>query len=308
MEEELYHYTTIASLLGMLKDCSSKRPYLTMWATHCNYLNDSSEFFLGMQLCGEAICEYENEHEIPQESRLGRYINDKSVKELHEWAYLSSSSFVDEIDYGYPYLLSLSRAKESLPMWGMYAKQGNGVALVFDESKICTQHKGEDCLYCRDGEITLLKEKIKDKYRVITKREHCLHFDIDKAVAITRLHEIYRDVGPYIKDKAYEFEHEFRIVATNPNVVTSEFGEKNQTQPSEPTAKESKDKILFRERDGMIIPYIEQKISVDCLKGIIVGPTSDFGRMKDALTILLRNKDIDISKIDIIQSKIPYRG
>lgn len=309
MEDILYHYTTTASLLGMLKDCSRENPNLTMWATHCNYLNDNSEFLFGKNLCDKAICEYEEEHDIPQENRLGIYIHDQWVEEFHKWAYLGSSASIDEIDYGYPYLLSFSRARESLPMWGMYAKQGNGVALVFDEYKVCEHHVGYDCLYCRDGETILLKEKIKDKYRTnSSEHKHLVDSNIDRSYAIIRLNEIYRAIGPYIKDKAYEFEHEFRVVATNPKVVTNEFGERNQIQALELTAKDSKDTISFRERDGMIIPYVEQKIAVDCLKGIIVGPTADFGRMKDALIILLKNKGVDISKIDIIKSEVPYRG
>ena len=57
----------------------------------------------------------------------------------------------------------------------------------------------------------------------------------------------------------------------------------------------------------MIIPYVEQKISIDYLKGIIIGPTTDFDRQKEALRIFMRSKHIDTSHIEITKSKVPYR-
>lgn len=306
--EELYHYTTTASLLGMLKDCSREKPNLTMWATHCNYLNDSSEFRFGRNICNKVIGEYEEEYDIPKGQRLGAYLHDPLIDDFYEQDF----AYNDKINYGYPYLLSLSRAKDSLPMWGMYARQGNGVALVFDEDKICAQYQGHDCLYCSENETILLKERLKDKYRKLnhTQQSARVDFTIDmvRLSAIMQLHEIYREIGSYIKDKAYEFEKEFRIVATSPQVVTYEFGGENHVTHPESMTEDSNNKVLCREREGMIIPYVEQKISAECMKGIIVGPTADFGRMKNALFLLLKNKGIDISKIDIIQSKVPYRG
>lgn len=45
---ELYHYTTGAGLLGMLKDYDAeKNPNLTIWATHYAYMNDPTEFEFG---------------------------------------------------------------------------------------------------------------------------------------------------------------------------------------------------------------------------------------------------------------------
>ena len=56
----------------------------------------------------------------------------------------------------------------------------------------------------------------------------------------------------------------------------------------------------------MIIPYVKQGIPVNFLKEIIIGPTADFDRLKDAITVFLLNRDIKI--VEITRSEVPYRG
>ena len=86
---ELYHYTTAAGLLGMLKDYNTENPDLTMRATHCNYLNDRSEFFWRIKLCCNAIYEYEKQNPIPEEKRLSKYIKIHTMNRL-----LNCSGFI----------------------------------------------------------------------------------------------------------------------------------------------------------------------------------------------------------------------
>lgn len=277
---ELYHYTTTASLLGMLKDCSRENPNLTMWATHCNYLNDRSEFLLGRELCNKAICEHAEELGIPDAEKIKNIINDSAVTSFTKDLCFGSSTSPQTIGGGYPYLFSLSRAKDSLPMWGLYAKDGNGIAVVFDEEALKKQFRGKNCFYCQENDTSPIKKLIAKAY--VTIIDPCLKQD--DGIIIFGLQQVYTELSSYIKHKSFEFEQEFRVIATESTHIS------------------------FREKAGLIVPYVEQKIPVKCIKGIIVGPTSDFGRMKEALTILLMNKDIDICKIDIIQSEVPYRG
>lgn len=54
-----YHFTSCTSLYGMLKDYSMNNPYLTMWATHSSFMNDSSEYEYGRNKCMEVLRLYE---------------------------------------------------------------------------------------------------------------------------------------------------------------------------------------------------------------------------------------------------------
>lgn len=311
---ELYHYTTAAGLLGMLKNYKTENPDLTMRATHCNYLNDRSEFFWGIKLCCNAIYEYEKQNSIPEEERLSKYIKDpydESTTELF-WFY---SSYINNIDYGFPYLISFSRAKDSLPMWGMYAKQGNGIALVFDEDRLQYTFSDsicKDCIYCQDDEMAPVMDMIQEdynKYLHEIRHEKSSISTWSTALADIRLHNMFRKIGPYVKHKSFEYEEEFRIVVSNPLTVSYKMGDDLPAfeSYSNTTSDKLSDNILFREKEGMIIPYVEQKISIDYLKGIIIGPTTDFDRQKEALRIFMRSKHIDTSHIEITKSKVPYR-
>ena len=277
---ELYHYTTTASLLGMLKDCSAEDPYLTIWATHCNYLNDRAEFLLGEELCCKAICEYEEEQCIPENERVRSIVEDSTIKEYNKKSYEVGSALPSRIHEGYPYLFSLSRAKDSLPMWGLSAKDGNGIAIVFDEEALQQEFRGQDCIYCQKDNTLPIKATIAKLYVDNIQ----LSKEANRLTTILILKLIYKKVSSYIKHKSFEFEQEFRVVATESS------------------------HILFREKAGLIVPYVEQKIPVKYIKGIIVGPTADFDRMKEALSIFLINKNINVRKINIIQSEVPYRG
>lgn len=295
----------------MLNDYDAKRnPNLTIRATHCNYMNDRSEFLFGIDLCRKAICEYEEENSIPKEMSLGLYIDDP-LDEMNRLKYLVASSSSDKMYAGYPYLFSLSRARDSLPMWGMYAKDGNGLALVFDEDKIKANFKGGDCMYCQNDETSKIKEQISkiltpSKYRMCYYMSHTKSFyNYKKIFASSNIDEIYRKIGPYIKHKSYEFEQEFRVLADCCIAKWEKYGASSDDNANS-LSDECNNDILFREKDGMIIPYVKQGIPVNFLKEIIIGPTADFDRLKDAITVFLLNRDIKI--VEITRSEVPYRG
>ena len=53
----LYHYTTAAGLLGMLKKDDNNKVVLRMRATHSMYLNDPTEYQYGKMVCKRALME-----------------------------------------------------------------------------------------------------------------------------------------------------------------------------------------------------------------------------------------------------------
>ena len=68
--------------------------------------------------------------------------------------------------------------------------------------------------------------------------------------------------------------------------------------------------VKHRTRNGVIIPYIEEKIPSSRIKGIIVGPRADFEQVKLSLQMFFKGKGGDLIRLcdEIYQSDIPFRG
>lgn len=297
MDELLYHYATGAGLLGMLKDYTKDTPNMKLWASHYMYMNDPYEYKIGEQLCTEIIDRIESDLKIPDEYRIKSFVNTPQ--------YINAvKSYRRTIDGQSicPYLISMSKTFDSLHMWNMYASNGNGLALGFNRLKLLgAQILPMDCHYFDDNSqhnkeiIDKLEPDIKELYLELD-QEHPLYTiqesmkNGDNSLLYTRLHTIHTltcvFIGIRIKDIAYRLENEVRI--TTPH------------KPEEPA-------ILFRERNGIIIPYIEYPIPFNCVENIVVGPTADFERVRDSLLILFDSKGIEWDTDKIIKSRVPYR-
>ena len=276
---ELYHYTNGAGLLGMLKNYSADNPNLTMWATHYMYMNDPKEYIYGQELCLNIIDEIEEELGINENDRIKKIVN----SDHYQSAFKHISR---QITAHIPYLISLSQAEDSLHMWNMYAVNGNGIAIGFNDGKLREYFNLKNCIYYRD------KEYDKNLYDEIKKEisEHYTNFNnknkgktrIQQAAFISTL--ICFVFGIRIKHIAYAIEQEVRIT---PLAV---------------------DQVMFRDKNGVIIPYIETSLPFDCIENILVGPTADFNRVQESILLLLHKKGIKWEEEKIIKSQVPYRG
>jgi len=294
MNEILYHYSTGTGLLGMLKDYTKDDPNIKLWASHYMYMNDLQEYEIGKNLCADIIEKIEAELRISEEYRVKKLLTNPIYHGvLNNYMRTSNGQLIC------PYLISLSRAYDSLHMWNMYASNGNGIAIGFNRLKLLeTNVHPKDCLYYEEGDINIINSiepDIKELYLELDK-EHPLS-SIQESFnsgnyqpLFSRIHYIYTliciYIGIRIKAKAYKLEDEARITPR-----------KNEAT-----------KILFRERNGIIIPYIEYPIPFDCIENIIVGPTADFNRVRESILILLNTKGIEWDTNKIIKSNVPYRS
>lgn len=281
----------------MLKDYDAKtNPNLTIWATHYSYMNDPKEFEIGVETCIPLIKEIEDVKNIAANDRLYSYLNED--KDIARQIGLLGSQFKNHNSMISPYSISFSKLKDSLQMWNRYGQNGNGIALCFDMDKIRQNknfYKFDSCVYINNKEVTdEIIKKVKNKLLILYNR---LYKEIPSIISPFYTGDDYEalrvfffstllfmGVASFIKDEAYADEKEYRILA---------FGE---------------NEILFRERNGEIIPYVEYKVPIEALANVIVGPTRDFERTRNSIMLLLNNKDISWSPDKIIQSNVPYRG
>lgn len=158
----LYHYTTGAGLIGMLKDYSAENPNLMMWATHYMFMNDPDEFIIGEQLCIQKIAEVEEELHIAKADRISIILQNQDLESFRRQVKRKIGADPQSLGGGCPYLISLSQAEDSLHMWNMYAVNGNGIAIAFDEDKLRCLHKGimRKCVYHNEDANIELKQLI----------------------------------------------------------------------------------------------------------------------------------------------------
>ena len=292
------HYTTTSGLLGMFKDNTDEQAKIKLWATHYLYMNDPEEFKLGTKLCTEIIDQIESELCIPMELRVKNFVESTPyIEALSDYRRTSVGQTIC------PYIISFSKAYDSLHMWDMYASHGNGLALVFNYQKLLeAKLLAADCFYCNpvcDNVISCLSNKYKDAILEIYK-------DVDEEFPIdvvkgsiehgdygsyyNRIHTIHTlvsgHIGIRIKNHSYSIEDEARIIVR----------------------KNDDTKLLFRDRKGVLLPYIESPIPFDCVEHILVGPTADFYRVRESILIFLDHKGVkNWNKNKIIQSMVPYR-
>lgn len=274
----VYHYTTCESLFGMLQGYSEDNPNFTMWATHFAFMNDASEYEFGKRVCKEAMEIYENRNGITGGKSFFAYLPSEVTK---MWS-------KEE-----PYIISFTEDDSSAAMWSMYADGGKGVAIILEkeshilrsiEDETPSYRKPSKCHYC--GKSTELIDD--NPIPLLHKIFEILVNDPNSQITIHPI-DAYLRTPPTIKHKAFEYEKEYRIILINRN---------------------AKYDIKHRTRNGIIVPYIEEKIPSARVKGIIVGPRADFEQVKLSLQMFFKSKGGDLLRLcnEIYQSDIPFRG
>lgn len=182
--------------------------------------------------------------------------------------------------------ISFSRKRDSLPMWSMYGKNGTGVMLSFDIHKLAYQyfHRLQPCIYCGS-------DYDKSVFENITKRDWGDKFKSandkmksDVSICMALQYIMLR------KNMAFEYEDECRIVGIGlPHY-----------------AREKHRKVLYRNKNGVIVPYIEEYLPKESLREVMIGPNIDPDLSKTTLEEFLNSRGFTDVKVNI--SKIPYRG
>lgn len=256
----VYHYTSMSTLLHLIDfenatNNNQTEPMLEFLATDINALNDRTEYRAINQLISK----------IKQSEMDLKFMNEIS---------------------GFPFVLSFSTQSNSLPLWRSYANFGHGICLKFDAKEIRNeiiipeQQKPYKwirtgyCFYKETNEFKLLKNEIKDLYNDPLQDKFWNNMD--------KFNEFILE-SAFLKDKAYSYEDEWRVVILDKN-------------------------YLFRPQSDSFATCARVQIPLKCLKGICLGPcTIDY----DKLTIekwrrmYERTLSTDIS---ITYSHLPYRN
>lgn len=185
------------------------------------------------------------------------------------------------------FVTSFSKENDSLPMWGMYAADGGGCAIGFDLNIL--KQKYEHILECEYGE-----DNIDQKFAIRTDPKNATTLfksGFGGTKSEEELHSRLVELGLELtcitsKNSKYCFENEYRGIIRNYNETHE---------------------VFYKNRKGVIVPYINISIPKEALRIIVIGPTNNFHSQLSVANFLAANK-YDHERVKLIASEVPYRG
>jgi hypothetical protein len=294
--ELLYHYTDQKGLLGIVK---SK----CLWATHSQFLNDSSEY----RIVFDALLAWLKRNKTRTSDRwtnmhanwLDTFLQARQTEGIF------ASSFSHE------------KQADSLTMWRGYSASIGGYSIGFDRSvlnlianELCNSGEGcrvelGKCFYV-DPEDSNLTESLEGMVELAWRES------VDKMSASASndlLRNAFRslpiNIYEYVKlaalgkHLAFKEENEWRIV-----IFVEEGTRSKRTE--------------FRQGRSMMLPYMEFSWKDSGLpnpiRRVVVGPTPNNREAVRAVEMLLKRSGIPLRSqdcadgVEVVSSKIPYRN
>jgi len=186
-------------------------------------------------------------------------------------------------------MLSLSENPDDLTMWRTYGADGKGVAIGIDWEMLHRYAKDEN------NANTILLPCQYDKTKIIDK--------LTKDWA-----DLYDDVtfmegGKGVGMNSFEFP--FKLIAFSFSFKRNEYRSEKEWRLCKNEFNETK--VEFREKDGLLIPFIRHFFDKRIIKKIVIGPCVNKKLSKESIEMLLKSKEFNLQGKSIIISKVPYR-
>lgn len=275
--KELFHYTSIDSLLGIVKDKE-------LWATELKYLNDSQEFRYFAELMRERTLVYDafgDEAEIEAANQLRSWISD--------WF----------VDGSLVFTTSFTENGNVLSQWRGYCEHGKGVSLGFDPAAIvaCADQasfKLGRCIYdwkrhqslATEVINRLIKAAVKNG-RDATKHISQCYYNTFEAAATDII-----QIAVLTKHPAFKEEEEWRCV-------------------SQPVKNYVEAPIEYRPGRVSLIPFIRFPLPVInnalAIKTAVVGPSPSPELAFNGIARFLAKYAATGQQRRIVDCQIPYR-
>lgn len=287
----LYHYTSLDGLIGIINGNS-------VWASHCKYLNDSTEYIHALN--------------APIAISNNIYIDDDYLSPFG----FSMRKALDEMIHNNVYVSSFSEKPDLLSQWRGYCPPGKGVCIGFKHEVLeafCKEN-GLDlnkCIYNENEQFQNMNALIQqcqkefpkptisrqdyDAFESKGRVDHELNYKeyVTKGdgkeqadVALNNLCNSITKLAPLFKDVGFHEESEWRITSENPT-----------------------SSINFRAGISHLIPYITLSIlsfSKDAIGEVIIGPNASSHNCANSVSMLL--KSADFHDVNVRTSKIPFKS
>ena len=242
--ELVFQYTTWSALFNGIIHSGEDDKKVHVFSTNCQYLNDPKEVETGEKYVDMALD--------------GFFGNNGGCYDLRHRNAIFMTSF--------------SENENSLPMWNMYGKNGNGVSIGFDLELLRSYSEGtiKRCLYDTPLNRTLFQNTLSRKriIGVINSGE--------------KFQQYLMTLMDFAKKGCYEYENEIRLT------------------------RQTLEAPEYRLSENIIVPYIDNVYPKEIIKKIIIGPCNDFVRSTKSLQGWLHK--IGMDHVKVTYSQLPYRN
>lgn len=274
----LYHYTNYEGANGIV---TSK----ALWLTKIQYLNDTSELHLTINLFREVV-----------EKRAGQ-IEDEQKRDFLKGASNQLESFRStNICVG-----SFCENGDLLSQWRAYGNLGSGVSLGFQGQALKSlSNKGRmnlwKCVYDRAVQVQIahdLVDILLNSYHVIAeKRRTNPNWEKTKKDLVGYFNTTFLRIAPVLKDDHFNEEQEWRLIT-----VSIPYTDKNYHARISNNRVAQYCSVDFNLLDSGKFEFIES---------IVIGPTREPDLVGNAFWVLL--DDYGDKHKSIMYSRIPYRA
>jgi len=283
--DTLYHYTTQAGLIGIIRDDE-------IWATHTQYLNDRREYIHALELVRNEI----------KDRRTGA--TGQEEKAALDEMIAAVKADVQSINVC---VCSFSEDGDSLSQWRAYGGSTAGFAIGFHGEFLAAKAKNENaflvpCIYQSEQQQAIVKRFID-----IVFEEILAHRDVKEADdefffwrhggnLLPYLHRL----APVIKDQSFKDEREWRIIS-RPLMCTLE-------------------RFSYRQGKSTIVPYYRfplsktvEEVGQPRLRKVVIGPTPNPPLSSMSVGSLLASRRLASNltpggPVLVKESTIPYRA
>ena len=289
----VYHYTSPSGLLGITKDNIIR-------ASDRLFLNDTSEAnYIYKVLESNKDNAFKDCKELQDE--ILKEIKRINKKEMG-------------VDVFHIYTISFSMNNDSLNMWNYYSKgeKIQGYNIEFDTKQLTDNIKIKiEDIKMNNGELKNYHGMVVydvqmqlDKIEQVMKPFVCIYQNhksefTDRALKNTFCYLLARKLfvlGRFFKPKCFLEEEEYRVLYSTMLIKDLNFQIKGI--PS---------KELFRENNGVILPFVECVFSKDSMRGVKISPTIEKDTAILGVKRLLHNYDYNIAEKAVSVSEIPVR-
>lgn len=292
VDDKLYHYTTAAGVKGITNG--------EFWVTESRFLNDSTEFTVGTDVCKEILKKRMKNQE--------QFLYVKDLLEKHMRRYYREEGTVAGAVEG-SYVISFCTKRDSLLMWSEYS-DFMGYCMEFEYGKLkesflaqcgnyCSLFDGK-VVYDHDEQIKLMEDTIERMLLSDGGDYKMIHgwADLDEAemddinLFVDHISVICLLYNMFFKKECFASEHEYRMVF--------QCVHKKRTQMSGTNVP-----VEYRIKEEVFIPFIRMRLEdISCLTSVCVGTKNTSDLAVKGLKHYFESKDL---RIDVKKSEIPLR-
>lgn len=277
-DNRLFHYTTLNGLLGIL---DSQALHLS----HIRYMNDDGEFLDFFNDTKELVAEkYVNTH-LRKMRRTHRKRFEEITSEEKNYMFTNYLEGLERaVDKFNVFVVSFCKTSDDLlSQWRGYTSETVGYCIEFDTNKIResvkSMHENSEVVDC-----DLID---------------CIYTDEEKEEELKEFYPLLASETSQQSEKALG-----HFIITCIGAKNSGFSEEDEARIYISKGYDS-DHIEFKDKNGIIIPYIPFSLPEGSIKSITVGPCTDQYLAIRSLEMLIENNYE--GKIEVRGSNIPLK-